>query len=188
MTGKVEKIDIEVKPVISRLEAKGEQFSIEYPYCTEFIISPCKLPAKEVRKRLEAWGESMIVAEGDNLIKVHIHAQRPGHVLDMAADWGTLHDIKCDNMIDQFHKNKDKQKVIAKKKLGVLAVVSGNGWKELYEKLHCDVISGGQSMNPSVQEISLGIENGHYENILFFQTIKISFWQPSSSRKCSAIR
>ena len=147
LTGKVEKIDIEVKPVISRLEAKGEQFSIEYPYCTEFIISPCKLPAKEVRKRLEAWGESMIVAEGDNLIKVHIHAQRPGHVLDMAADWGTLHDIKCDNMIDQFHKNKDKQKVIAKKKLGVLAVVSGNGWKELYEKLHCDVISGGQSMS-----------------------------------------
>ena len=166
LTGKVEKIDIEVKPVISRLEAKGEQFSIEYPYCTEFIISPCKLPAKEVRKRLEAWGESMIVAEGDNLIKVHIHAQRPGHVLDMAADWGTLHDIKCDNMIDQFHKNKDKQKVIAKKKLGVLAVVSGNGWKELYEKLHCDVISGGQSMNPSVQEISLGIENGHYEKYI----------------------
>lgn len=40
----------------------------------------------------------MIVAEGDNLVKVHIHAQRPGHVLDMAADWGTLHDIKCDNM------------------------------------------------------------------------------------------
>lgn len=127
LTGKVEKIDIEVKPVISRLEAKGEQFSIEYPYCTEFIISPCKLPA---------------------------------------ADWGTLHDIKCDNMIDQFHKNKDKQKVIAKKKLGVLAVVSGNGWKELYEKLHCDVISGGQSMNPSVQEISLGIENGHYEKYI----------------------
>ncbi|HJI73918.1 MAG TPA: DAK2 domain-containing protein [Veillonellaceae bacterium] len=166
LTGKVEKIDIEVKPVISRLEAKGEQFSIEYPYCTEFIISPCKLPAKEVRKRLEAWGESMIVAEGDNLIKVHIHAQRPGHVLDMAADWGTLHDIKCDNMIDQFHKNKDKQKAIVKKKLGVLAVVSGNGWKELYEKLHCDVISGGQSMNPSVQEISLGIENGHYEKYI----------------------
>ena len=84
----------------------------------------------------------------------------------MAADWGTLHDIKCDNMIDQFHKNKDKQKVIAKKKLGVLAVVSGNGWKGLYEKLHCDVISGGQSMNPSVQEISLGIENGHYEKYI----------------------
>ena len=67
------------------------------------------MTSKEIRQKLGTWGESMIVAEGDNLIKVHIHAQRPGHVLDMAASWGTLHDIKCDNMVDQFHKNKEKQ-------------------------------------------------------------------------------
>lgn len=88
LTGKVEDIEVDVKPVISRLEAKGESFSIEYPYCTEFIISPCKVSAREVRQKLSSWGESMIVAAGDNLVKVHIHAQRPGHVLDMAADWG----------------------------------------------------------------------------------------------------
>lgn len=131
LTGKVEEVKVDVKPVISRLEAKGESFSIEYPYCTEFIISPCKVKAKEVRKKLSSWGESMIVAEGDNLVKVHIHAQRPGHVLDMAADWGTLHDIKCDNMVDQFHKNKEKQQKMVKKPLGILTVVSGDGWTEL---------------------------------------------------------
>ena len=96
LTGKVQDVDVEmnVKPVISRLETHGESFSIEYPYCTEFIISPCKVSAEEVRKKLYAWGESMIVASGDNLVKIHIHAQRPGIVIDMASDWGTLHDIK----------------------------------------------------------------------------------------------
>jgi DAK2 domain fusion protein YloV len=172
LTGKISEVNLEIKPVISRLEAKGESFSIEYPYCTEFIISPCKLAAKEIRQKLETWGESMIVAEGDNLIKVHIHAQRPGHVLDMAASWGTLHDIKCDNMVDQFHKNKEKQQDEPKRPLGVLAVVSGDGWTELYQKLGCDVVSGGQSMNPSVQELNAGIENGRYDKYILLPNNK----------------
>ncbi len=172
LTGKVEDVKVDVKPVISRLEAKGESFSIEYPYCTEFIISPCKVKAKEVRAKLSSWGESMIVAEGDNLVKVHIHAQRPGHVLDMAADWGTLHDIKCDNMIDQFHKNKEKQQKMVKKPLGILTVVSGMGWTSLYEKLGCDVVSGGQSMNPSVQELQAGMENGQYDKYIILPNNK----------------
>ena len=172
LTGKVSEVNLEIKPVISRLEAKGESFSIEYPYCTEFIISPCKLAAKEIRQKLGTWGESMIVAEGDNLIKVHIHAQRPGHVLDMAASWGTLHDIKCDNMVDQFHKNKEKQQDEPKRPLGVLAVVSGDGWTELYQKLGCDVVSGGQSMNPSVQELNAGIENGRYDKYILLPNNK----------------
>ena len=99
LTGKVADVDVKpMQPVIKRLEAKGEDFSIDYPYCTEFIISPCKIGAREVRKQLMSWGESMIVAEGDNLVKVHIHARKPGRVLDLAGSWGILHDIKCDNM------------------------------------------------------------------------------------------
>ena len=172
LTGKVEDIEVDVKPVISRLEAKGESFSIEYPYCTEFIISPCKVSAREVRQKLSSWGESMIVASGDNLVKVHIHAQRPGHVLDMAADWGTLHDIKCDNMVDQFHRNKEKQQKMEKKPLGILTVVSGEGWTELFDKSGCDVVSGGQSMNPSVQELSAGMENGQYEKYIILPNNK----------------
>ena len=105
-------------------------------------------------------------------MKVHIHAQRPGHVLDMAADWGTLHDIKCDNMVDQFHKNKEKQQKMEKKPLGILTVVSGEGWTELFEKSGCDVVSGGQSMNPSVQELSAGMENGQYEKYIILPNNK----------------
>ena len=171
LTGKVEDIDIDVKPVVDRLEIDGETFSIDYPYCTEFIISPCKHTAKEIREKLNSWGESMIVAEGENLVKVHIHAQRPGHVLDMAADWGTLHDIKCDNMIDQFQRSKEK-KGKAKKNLGILTVFSGKGWTELYQKLGCDVVSGGQSMNPSVQELHSGMENGRYQRYIILPNNK----------------
>lgn len=172
LTGKAEDIHIDVKPVIKKLEARGESFSIEYPYCTEFIISPCRISAREVRKKLMPWGESMIVAQGDNLIKVHIHAQRPGHVLDMASQWGMLHDIKCDNMIDQFHKNKVAQEEIDKKPLGILTVVSGRGWTDIFEKMHCDVVSGGQSMNPSVKELSLGMEHGRYKKYMILPNNK----------------
>lgn len=167
LTGKEEDLRVEpMKPMLDRLEAKGESFSIEFPYCTQFMLSPCKISGKEVRKRLDPWGESMIVAEGDNLVRVHIHAQRPGRVLDMAADWGTLHDIKCDNMMDQFKENKAKQQKIEKKPLGVLSVVSGSGWMEIFRKLGADVLSGGQTMNPSVQELSAAIENGHFDKYI----------------------
>lgn len=173
LTGEISDVKVEpVQPVIKRLEAKGESFSIEYPYCTEFIVSPCKISAKEVRKRLSTWGESMIVAEGDNLVKVHIHAQKPGHVLDMAGSWGTLHDIKCDNMVDQFHRNKEKQEKIAKKPLGIITVVAGMGWENIFRQMGCDIVAGGQSMNPSVQEISTVMDNGHYEKYIILPNNK----------------
>ena len=173
LTGQITEINVTpVQPLIKRMEAKGESFSIEYPYCTEFIISPCKIGAKKVREALMSWGESMIVAEGDNLIKVHIHARNPGRVLDIASSWGILHDIKCDNMIDQFHKNKLKQEQHVKKELGILTVVSGKGWENIYRKLGCDIVSGGQSMNPSVQELSDAMENGQYENYIILPNNK----------------
>lgn len=174
LTGKVQDVDIEVKvkPVISQLETHGESFSIEYPYCTEFIISPCKVSAEEVRKKMYPWGESMIVAEGDNMVKIHIHAQRPGRVIDMASDWGTLHDIKCDNMVDQYNRKSAKEKEMKKQPLGMLAIVTGDGWNEIFSQLGCDIVSGGQTMNPSVQELMKGIENGKYEKYLILPNNK----------------
>ncbi len=173
LTGKNEDIEVEnVTPLFSKMEAKGEAFSIEFPYCTQFVLSPCKLKGKEIRKRLNAWGESMVIAEGDNLVRVHIHSQRPGHVLDMAADWGTLHDIKCDNMIDQFEQNKEQQETVSKKPLGILSVVSGDGWMDIFQNLGADVLSGGQTMNPSVQELSDVIKHGHYEKYIILPNNK----------------
>ena len=170
-----------MQPVIQRMEAKGEAFSIEYPYCTEFIVSPCKLKAKEVRTVLSSWGESMIVAEGDNLIKVHIHAQRPGHVLDMAANWGTLHDIKCDNMMDQFNKNREMSLHREKKPLGMLAVVSGKGWESLMKNLGCDIVRGGQTMNPPYRSFQRRLRTAVRISISFFPIIKHYSCRPAGA-------
>ncbi len=172
LTGEVQMTDEKIPVSVKKLHVKGESFSIDYPYCTEFIVSPCKVRAAEARKALNSWGESMIVAEGDNLLKVHIHAQRPGHVLDMAADWGTLHDIKVDNMMDQFKKNKNVEHAVEKKPVGVLAVVSGEGWESSMKALHCEVMSGGQTMNPSVQEIMDALENGNAEKYIILPNNK----------------
>lgn len=166
LTGEIQLPQEKVPTEVKQLEVKGESFSIEYPYCTEFIVNPCKVRGAEARSALESWGESMIVAEGDGLLKVHIHTQRPGHVLDMAADWGTLHDIKVDNMVDQFNKNKHIQRPVKKNEWGVLAIVSGEGWNELMEGLHVEVMPGGQTMNPSVQEIMQAIDNGYAERYI----------------------
>ncbi len=172
LTGEIQVPQEKVPTEVKQLQVKGESFSIEYPYCTEFIVNPCKVRGNEARQTLESWGESMIVAEGDGLLKVHIHTQRPGHVLDMAADWGTLHDIKVDNMVDQFNKNKHIQHPVKKKDWGVLAVVSGEGWNELMAGLHVEVMPGGQTMNPSVQEIMHAIDNGHAERYIILPNNK----------------
>lgn len=172
LTGEIQLPKEKVPTEVKQLKVKGEKFSIEYPYCTEFIVNPCKVRGSEARRTLESWGESMIVAEGDGLLKVHIHTQRPGHVLDMAADWGTLHDIKVDNMVDQFNKNKHIEHPVKKDDWGVLAVVSGDGWNELMAGLHVEVMPGGQIMNPSVQEIMQAIDNGHAERYIILPNNK----------------
>lgn len=69
---------------------------------------------------------------------------------------------------------------MAKKPLGILTVVSGDGWTELFKKLGADVVSGGQSMNPSVQELNQGMDNGQYENTSSSRTIRTSSSLPSS--------
>ncbi len=172
LTGEIQLPKEKVPTEVKQLEVKGESFSIEYPYCTEFIVNPCKVRGSEARRTLESWGESMVVAEGTELLKVHIHTQRPGRVLDMAADWGTLHDIKVDNMVDQFNKNKHIQHPVQKKEWGVLAVVSGDGWNKLMEGLHVEVMPGGQTMNPSVQEIMQAIDNGHAKRYIILPNNK----------------
>ena len=87
--------------------------------------------------------------------------------------------------LTSFIKTKEKQQDEPKRPLGVLAVVSGDGWTELYQKLGCDVVSGGQSMNPSVQELNAGIENGRYDKYILLPNNKnIILSGHSNSRKC----
>jgi DAK2 domain fusion protein YloV len=139
---------VAVKPVV--LE------KLEYRYCTEYIIRPSRnhIDFDAIRGDLLAHGDSLMVAGSPELIKVHIHTNNPGVVLEYGLNMGELSQIKIDNMAEQredFYKEE--------KDLGVIAVASGQGLVDIFQNLGADaVIEGGQTMNPSAESFVKAIE------------------------------
>ena len=110
---------------------------ISHPYCTEFIVSPCSQTVAGAKAVLEPLGESLILAGGDELLKVHIHTARPGMVLESAITWGTLHDIKIDNMADQHQHRLLHLSDGEAAKTAVISVAAGEGQAEAGRRRHC---------------------------------------------------
>ena len=105
-----------------------------------------------------------MVIDDDDIIKVHIHTNHPGWVLERALDFGSLSDIKIDNLREQHMEQLQKKEY---KKLSVITVAAGDGIKALFEELGADfVVSGGQTMNPSADDILEAIEDLNAERIL----------------------
>ena len=151
-----------------------ERYEIARPYCTEFLIRNTKVNDEEVRRSLAALGDSLIVAGGGALVKVHIHTGQPGKVLDLAVGWGTLHDIKIDNMADQhasFAEAVPERKL--RLKTAVLAVAPGEGFAHLLREAGAAAtIAGGQSMNPSVEEFVDAVHRGGAKEYLLLPNNK----------------
>lgn len=153
----------------------SEPLDLEYPYCTEFIVKGASVDKKTVSDALQGFGNSMIVAVVEDIVKVHIHTKHPGDALNTAQQWGTLHDIKIENMRDQ-HENRlfsadDIQPV--KHGIGVVTVAAGDGLaKIMHEMGAAEVISGGQSMNPPVEDFITAIENGSCEQYVILPNNK----------------
>lgn len=141
------------------LQEEKHEVDIVHPYCTEFIVKGCVVKLKEARAKLTDLGDSLVVAEGDNALKVHIHTSHPGSVLELAVMWGTLHDIKIDNMADQ-HRNK-LINANEKKGIAVISVAAGDGLIQMMHNLGAEiVIQGGQTMNPPVEAFIEAVHNG----------------------------
>ncbi|HEY3425037.1 MAG TPA: DAK2 domain-containing protein, partial [Negativicutes bacterium] len=100
------------------------ELAVPHPYCTEFMIKNCSINIKEARQQLLMLGESLVLAEGDELLKVHIHTAHPGEVLESAITWGSLHDIKIDNMADQ-HRQGTNVTTAERSSLAVISVAAG---------------------------------------------------------------
>lgn len=150
--------------------AVSKSDSIAYRYCTEFLIKGTGLSQELIRRALEPLGDSLLVVGTDTVTKVHIHTNQPGKVLDYAIGWGTLHDIKIDNMEEQQEK---KQEKAALKNIGIVAVTSGEGLSEILKSLGCDVIvSGGQSMNPSTLDLVDGIRKANAKEVFILPNNK----------------
>ncbi|WP_032121779.1 DAK2 domain-containing protein [Clostridium amazonitimonense] len=151
---------------------------IKFGYCTEFIILGDAAKAESFKNNIESFGDSMIVVGYDDVIKVHIHTNDPGAVLSRAVALGELSKIKIDNMreehrsliVEQEYKEEPKEEL---KKYGFISVAMGEGIEHIFKDLGVDyVIEGGQTMNPSTQEIVQSIEKVNAENVFILPNNK----------------
>ena len=158
----------DIKPSEAKMQgAQGtEDIDIKFGYCTEFIILADASKADKFRDDIIPMGDSQVVVGYEDVIKVHIHTNDPGAVLAKAVKLGELSKIKIDNMREEHrevllskeeYKLKDQHKEeieVEKKKYAFVAVAMGEGITNIFKDLGVDyVIEGGQTMNPSTQDI-----------------------------------
>ncbi|MGO1527084.1 MAG: DAK2 domain-containing protein [Senegalia sp. (in: firmicutes)] len=149
-------------------ESHDDNDEIVFGYCTEFIIKKTDIKANEFRNYISKYGDSMLVVGADEMIKVHIHTNNPGEVLEEALKNGELIDIKIDNMrvqhqnriiSDKDIENENNSKSKESKKYSFIAISMGKGIENVFKDLNVDyIISGGQTMNPSTEDILSAIE------------------------------
>ncbi len=158
-------------------EAAGEipqlEAELEYQYCTELLIKGEDMNPEEIKQHLAPLGDSMLVVGGDDLVKVHIHVNHPGKVLESCLQWGQLSDIKINNMLEEIHEHRLNMEVqehqAPTKKIGLVAVASGDGVIEILKSLGVDeVVEGGQTMNPSTEDLLCASEKVNAESVIIF--------------------
>ena len=150
---------------------------IEFTYCTEFIVvkSDVNKDATKLRAFLESIGDCVVVVDDDSIIKVHVHTEHPGKALEEGILYGSLINLKIENMKDQHKGAAAKAEMQKKQKLapaepvkdfGFVSVTSGAGLEDLFKDLGVDVIvRGGQTMNPSTEDILEAINATPARNI-----------------------
>lgn len=142
--------------------------NIEFGYCTEFIIQGNGLNTEEFKEQIMGYGDSLLVVGDEDLVKVHVHTNNPGKVIEYGLNIGELVDIKIDNMRHQHNntiiKDEDVKQEI--KEYGFISVAMGKGLSNIFKDLNIDkVIEGGQTMNPSTEDILKAINEINAENI-----------------------
>ncbi len=146
---------------------------IIYTYCTQLLIKGQDLPIDRIREHLsqDPPGDSLLVVGDETVIKIHFHNNHPGQVLEYCAQFGSLHDIIIDNMCDQHHETMalagteapaapaaPPQANMEAPLCGVIAVACGEAMSNLFSELGAVVISGGQTMNPSAEDLLNAVE------------------------------
>ncbi len=187
---KAEVKDIAVKESGKVGAQSTEDVDIKFGYCTEFIILGDAEKAKEFQDTIEPLGDSMIVVGYDDVIKVHIHTNDPGKVLSHAVQIGELSKIKIDNMREehrellmerndyeeaekQSHEDELATSSEEKKTYGFITVAMGDGIANIFKELGVDhVIEGGQTMNPSTQDMLEAVEKINAEHIFILPNNK----------------
>lgn len=148
--------------------------SLKYGYCTEFIINTDYEDIDSFREKIAPLGDCLLVVGGggSHIIKVHVHTNDPGIVLQHACELGLLQDIKIDNMryqhrevlfddseVAEAKKKEEEEEIIEEKDYSFITVSMGDGMTETFKSLGVDyVVAGGQTMNPSTEDFLKGID------------------------------
>lgn len=180
--------EVSSEPEQTNVSAAGSfETEITFTYCTEFIVNrdpKCEKEPKALRAYLESIGDCVVVVDDDEIIKVHVHTDHPGNAIENGLTFGQLVHLKIENMRDQHERAKhdaesSKQQpttnadltekiepVEMTKPVGFVSVCAGEGIAELFKDLGVDtVVSGGQTMNPSTDDILKAIESTPAETV-----------------------
>lgn len=166
-----------------------DTFHIKYGYCTEFIIMLEKEYNAEIEAKFKEFltsiGDSLVVVSDDEIVKVHVHTNHPGLAFEKGLEYGSLTSMKVDNMREE-HKEKviheqDRKKAAEqeaakeepKKPFGFVAVSVGEGLNDIFKDLGVDhIIEGGQTMNPSTEDVLDAISKVNAETVFVFPNNK----------------
>ena len=146
---------------------------IEFAYCTEFFVINLKpqttlADIDKLKEKLMGIGDSVICIGDLEFIKVHVHTNTPGIALTYALELGELDRLKIENMLEENRQLKKKLEA-EKKVMGMLAICAGEGLAEIFKDLMVDrVIEGGQTMNPSAQDIADAVQKINAANVFVF--------------------
>lgn len=167
----------------------AEESNIKFGYCTEFIIMLEKefteKDEEEFKEYLMSIGDSLVVVADDDIVKVHVHTNDPGEAIQKALTYGQLSNMKIDNMRLEHHEKviKEAEKMAAQqaankiskpeKEVGFISVSAGDGMGEIFKELGADyLIQGGQTMNPSTEDMLEAIEAVNAKNIFILPNNK----------------
>ena len=173
-------------PKITKISPQAEA-DIKFGYCTEFIILLEKpLPQDEIdrfREFLDSIGDSIVLVADDEIVKVHVHTNHPGQAFERALTYGQLSRMKIDNMREEHQEKliKDAEKLAKEqaenkeppKDHGFISVSVGEGLSQIFRELGVDyLIEGGQTMNPSTEDMLNAIEKVNAKTIYIFPNNK----------------
>ena len=151
---------------------------IKFAYCTEFFVvnifeKTTEADINTLRTRLMEIGDCVICVGDLQLIKVHVHTNEPNRALGYALQLGELNGVKIENMLEQNRQLRKKQEKAPMKEYGMIVVAAGDGLSNVFKDIDVDyVISGGQTMNPSANDIATAADKVNAKNIFVFPNNK----------------
>lgn len=165
-------------------QSAQSQFNVEditFGYCTEFIVqldsektNVNPFTEQRLSNFLSEIGDSLVVVQDEDIVKVHVHTNEPGVALNFAQKYGEFLKLKIENMREQHSSivseathTLETKKTVEKKEYGIIAVCAGEGLANIFKEMGCDIIiSGGQTMNPSTEDFLKAIKEINAKNVI----------------------